>query len=480
MENKDVWAFPGLSAEQVTTDPFERKFYARDLAPIPELLSKLLFKNLPDCVVRPMTAQDVAGVMVKAYAEQTPVTPRAGGTTAFLNAVPVQGGVVLDLTGLKGISQIDRENLTAEVWSGTSWKELRQGLAEFGLTTCSEPSSGESSTVGGWFNMEGYGIGSAAYGCFHNQVKHVQAVLADGRIIESTKDNCYPLHWFAGSEGTLGVTTKLTVQVRAIPEQELHLAVEYAGAAQVQEALTRLQSLPGAEAPYNVHWSNPDFSAMLARFGYATPSRQHVVTISYQGESTIVKQGEQTITAIALATGGKVLPREAGLHEWQERFRSLRIKRGGPTLLAAEVLLPVNRLAAFVQAVKKLKQKAAVYGHQLDNSQILIMIMFYADETRLLEYLFLLAKTKLLYDAALKLGGRPYGIGVWNAVYYARAYPAGERSARWERKKLLDPRNILNPGKIYTTPALLPPAAFGLGTAGANLLSSILQIGGGR
>lgn len=467
--------------DRVSWDEFERQFYARDLAPMPEFLSKLLFKTLPDCVIRPASAEDVAQVVKVAGRDKIPVTPRAGATTAFMNAVPVKSGIVLDLTAMKGLGTVDRENLTAEVYPGTSWRELNEELAKVGLTACSVPSSGESSTVGGWFNMEGYGIGSVKYGCFHDQVLSAEIVLADGQIVTTTpKAKDYPLEWFAGSEGTLGITTKLKIKVRELPEKEEHTAVEYDSIQGVQQLLLEIAKLPEEETPYNVHWSNPDFYYMLQDLGYNVPTTKQLVAVSFSGSAEEVETGTEKLTRLVEKTGGKVLEKEVGLEEWQDRFRSMRIKRRGPTLLAAEVIIPIYRLADFYQRVQSLKQKVAVYGYQLPQGRILLLILYSADETKPLEYLFLLAKTKRLYDGAFAVGGRPYGVGVWNAIYINRTLPPEQLAERKSRKKKLDPADIINPGKYYKPPTLLHPTIFGFGTFWANTLSSILGIGRGR
>ncbi|KUO50075.1 MAG: hypothetical protein APF76_06315 [Desulfitibacter sp. BRH_c19] len=463
-----------------TSNEFERSFYTRDLAPVPDILSKVLFNSMPDMVIRPTSVDEIVQVLQTAHEDQIPVTPRAGATTAYLNAVPTQKGIVVDLTSLKGIINIDLDNLQVEVYVGTSWKELNAELKKHDLTVLSVPSSGEASTVGGWFAMEGYGIGSLKYGSFHKQVIAAEVVLPHGEIINSTVDSDYPLSWFAGSEGTLGIVTKITFKVRRTPEREVHIAIEYKNIKDIQDALLIIEDLNSDDIPYNVHWSNPDFYYMLKKIGYPAHEENHVLLVSCQGEHENTQASIQIVNEIAIKTNGEIVQNKTGENEWNERFRSLRIKRGGPTLLAAEVIIPINSLGEYYKLIENFGQRAATYGHMLDDHRIVLLLMYYADETKSLEYLFLMAKTQKVYNGAIKLGGRPYGIGVWNSVYIHKAYSPKFIKEIWGRKKLIDPKNIMNPGKIYGNSKLLHPKVFQIASSSANVISKFLGIGKGR
>lgn len=466
--------------DSATIDLFERTFYARDLAPVPDLLGNRMVHSMPDLVVRPDSPEEIGEVMKFAAEERMPVTPRAGATTAFFNAVPVKGGIVLDTTGLKGIIDIDRENLQVRAWAGSSWKEINEELLDDGLTACSVPSSAEASTIGGWFNMEGYGIGSSKYGGFHHQVQGAEVVLADGRVLEATENGLYPIRWFAGSEGTLGVISHFTFQVRPVPEYTGNYAIEYSTVNQVREALEILNQLPEADTPYHVHWSNEDFHFFLQQLAYEIPTSKHLLLLNYQGNKGEAARGEKIVQDLIRRTEGILLDREIADAEWAERYRSLRIKRGGPTLLAAEVVVPVAKLEPFCRQLKKMGQRTAVYGHRMDRSRLNVLVMYHGDETKTLEYLFLLAKTKIIYEAALGLGGRPYGFGLWNSVYLKRAYGRDTILPMKERKKMLDPLGIINPGKTINPPGFLHPALFAAGAGSANLISRAFGIGRGK
>ena len=113
-----------------------------------------------------------------------------------------------------------------------------------------------------------------------------------------------------------------------------------------------------------------------------------------------------------------MLSEEAAAADWEERFAALRLKRAGPTLLAAESWLPLDQLVAYHAAVAKLagrhRMTMATYGMAVRPGDVTVMTAFPSDETRAVKYLLDLSLTSKLYDIAARYGGRPYGTGVWN------------------------------------------------------------------
>ena len=150
-----------------------------------------------------------------------------------------------------------------------------------------------------------------------------------------------------------------------------------------------------------------------------------------------------------------------------ERFASLRVKRAGPTLLGAEMWLPLERLADYLAALARLAnaQRAliATYGTVVAPKMAMVMSVFPSDESRVIGYVLDLSLTKKIYDVAFRYGGRPYGIGFWNAPYLRRAFAPQQAAERFARKRQLDPLNIMNPDKAYKTALLLSPVFFNLG-----------------
>ena len=457
---------------RVTDDRWERAAYGRDLAVVPPFLGKLLnLQTLPDLVVRPVNASEAAAAVRYAAERRLPVVPRGGGASAFYNSVPVRGGISLDLSGLRGEFALDEDKGTVTIGAGWRWGMLDAKLRQRGWAVKSYPSSAPAATTGGWFNMEGYGIGSLEYGSLASQTKKIEVVLADASIREATAGSEPALGWFAGSDGTLGITTALTVSVRRAPEAEGHCLIAFDDVDALAAALQRAAS--ATPRPYNVTFHSKQYFDFLRKLG-GEAHDGHILGIDYEGSWDQVACGHELIARLAAEFGGTLLPTEAGAAKWQERFYHMRFKRLGPTLLAAEDLLPVARVSEYLDKIARLSRELATsfysYGTVADSGHINMFTGYRADAAKGLAYIVAMAVTGRLHGTAIALGGRPFAVGLWNTPYLAAIYNADELAEQRRRKKQLDPDNLLNPGKHYASPALLAPALFRLGTGCASLL----------
>ena len=124
------------------------------MAFVPSIMVKPFFQTLPDAVIRPGTAEEVADVLRQAVNERIPVTPRAAASTSYYNSVPVHGGWVLDMNDLRAEIEVDTANQTVRVLPDTTWFALDDSLRLKGITLKSYLSSAVSATVGGWVSMQ--------------------------------------------------------------------------------------------------------------------------------------------------------------------------------------------------------------------------------------------------------------------------------------------------------------------------------------
>lgn len=465
--------------ERAAASKFERSVYSRDLAPVPALLVDPLFKTLPDVVLRPADIAEVADIMKTAFAHKIPVTPRAGGSTVYFNSVPVRGGILLDLGLLRGVTALDKAGMTARVKTSTTWSELEEFLNGQGLACKSYPSSAPSATIGGWFCMMGYGIGSLKYGSLLSQVRSIEAVFPDGTVKTVTTAAQPGLDWFASSEGTLGVVCELELEVRTNQPMNHFLLQVPDG----EQALAMIEALTAAPIrPYNLHFTDPSCVSALQALGFlpADIVASYLVGVDYEGPDSELESARKMVEALAGAKGGiALLPPAAAEHEWSERFNALKLKRGGPSVLGAEIWLPVKALPAYLGDVQKMSRAYALnlvsYGHLVTPEYATVMTTFYADETRVIKYIINLSLVKKIHDIGYKYGGYPYGVGLWNTPYIRRIHPAARLGELRQRKKSLDSRGIMNPGKVYRPPLLLNPFNFALAM---NVLAGVRKVFG--
>ncbi|MFN8483246.1 MAG: FAD-binding oxidoreductase [Anaerolineae bacterium] len=458
--------------ERLTDDPIERLLYSRDLAPVPAILSRTFFKTLPDAVARPADAAQVADVIRQAACAGIPVTPRAAASTSYYNAVPVRGGLVLDVNDLRGDPTLDTERQTVRVLPGVTWFQLDDALRRQGFAVKSYPSSAVAATIGGWVSTQGHGLGSLQYGGLGAQLVSLEVVLPSGQVRSVTRDTNPPLDWFLAAEGTLGVITAAELTVRPRPTAETHHLRAFDDFATLSaSSLALAQADP---PPFTIFFGDAAYLRLLQAGGFHVPldpsgPARGLLLVSYQGKASDVERGKALLTKV----GGRELPDEVALEEWNLRLFHLRTKRAGPSLLAAEMWLPLRHLGAYLDAVNDLAQRTGqvigTYGLVVTPQQAQVMSIYPTDEREQTAYLAAIGFTKRLHDLGAKFGGRPYGVGLWNTPYLSRLFPRATLAELRRRKALLDPQGIMNPGKLYAAPFPLWPLTFAPGAGALGL-----------
>src|SRR3954454_21027439 len=186
----------------------------------------------PDVVVRPRTEEEVAEVLAIADAHRTPVVPWGGGSGTQGGCLPIHGGIVIDLTGLDRIIEIDETSLTVTVQAGKNGRELEAELNERGLMLPHYPASVQWATVGGYIAARGSGVLSTRYGKIEDLVLSLRVATPALWLFDTVS---VPRHavgpeltqLFVGSEGTLGVITRATLQVVPVPAVRRFAAVAF-------------------------------------------------------------------------------------------------------------------------------------------------------------------------------------------------------------------------------------------------------------
>ena len=464
---------------RATDSPFERVLYSRDMAPVPALLVKPLFNTVPDLIVRPVDADEIAQILKWASADHIPVTPRAAASTVYFNAVPVRGGIVMDLNLIKGVVGLDASAMKVTVKAGTAWRELDEYLNPLGYATQSYPSSAPAATIGGWFSMMGYGIGSLKYGSLLSQVRALEVVLPDGEIRRLTRDTEPPLDWFAASEGTLGVIIRLELEIRK-SNPLIHFLIVFPDAGKMCRTLETVIQSP--LLPYNVHFADDRHALAMRSLGFSPADTvpAYTLEIDYEGDPEELHRARDTMASVVGDDPAiRLLPEEAAEREWTEKFNALRLKRSGPSVLGSEIWLPMVALSDYLSDVHKMAGRYGLdlisYGHGVAPDRATVMTMFRTDETRTLGYVLDLSLVKKIHDVGSRHGGCPYGVGLWNTPYAGRIFTPEQRSEMRRRKQILDRQGIMNPDKVYRAPFILNPFHFAMGM---ELLAAVRRIAG--
>ncbi len=450
-----------MGEENVAENDLERLVYNHDYAPIPREIM-VMFKSRPDAIVRTMSPDQVAEVLKIANRHGVPVTPRGSATWAFGGAMPTQGGITLDLTRLSRIEEYDEKNGFLKVQGGVVWKKAIDFLDSTKWQLPVYPSSAPSATVGGFAATGGLGYGSMKYGWLKDNVMSATVALPDGEIafFERNRQTMKPiprdnvtLDQLFSSEGILCVFLDLTI--RLVPRGEFQTPV-IASFHRFEDAAEALGQMSEETSPLTLILNDGQFLNAKKESGFHAPdvpSSGGVVFGQYSGGSEDVGEMVNRFSEITLSHKGIVLSEEEARLEWEERFYPLRVKRAGPTLLAADLLVPTSGLMGMTRYARKLARDASI-GVGMDiiavaRDQTIVLPMFFSDERKTFRFMSHTAIIKKLIDFVLQKGGRPYGYGVWNSFHINRAEPERARELKLLKKKL-DTKNILNPGKTFT------------------------------
>src|SRR5919106_3433209 len=222
-----------VGADAVTTAPEELDAYTADTY-WPALAATAAGTPLarPEIVVRPRTEEDVAAVLAAADAQRTPVVAWGGGSGTQGGALPIHGGIVLDLRSLDRVLDVDETSMTVTAQAGVNGRRLESELNARGLMLPHYPASVEWATVGGYIAARGSGVLSTRYGKIEDLLLNLRVATPATGLIETVE---VPRHavgpeltqLFVGSEGTLGVITRATLQLVPIPPERRFAAVAF-------------------------------------------------------------------------------------------------------------------------------------------------------------------------------------------------------------------------------------------------------------
>jgi FAD/FMN-containing dehydrogenase/ferredoxin len=436
----------------VATGSFERQLFSRDLAKVPKIIEKLLFKTTPLVVVHAGDEKDVIATLRFAEEARIPVTPRGVSSSAFGGTVPTRTGIVLDLSPMSEILGIDPLRLQARIQPGTRWADLASKLADFGLTPVSTPSS-RFSTVAGWVSTGGLGIESFKYGPVRESVVSARVVIPGGDRIELEPGDEHFSCLF-GTEGQFGVITELVIRVRpksASSRARLFYFDDPRTALDFIDRVIEDEIKPSHMVFYD-RVRLAEENLLLQDRGSSTEplfKEREAVLIHFDDPESEKLFGETMERRYADRLSS--VPEADYL--WSERYFPLKAQRLGPNLLASEVLLGRPTLLKFIRRSRRL---AGRFGVNLGlevivvNSDLgLAISSFRCDSRRLGSYILYLLLVQMLVRLGTGFGGCPYGIGIWNAPFVRNRYPARAWREMVRLKREIDPSWILNPRKFF-------------------------------
>ncbi len=444
-----------LGARVVRTDGASRRAASFDSSKIP---------FLPDAVIHPRTQADIGVVLALANKFRVPVTTRGRGTTLTGAAAPLRGGWVIDMLGLNKIA-IDEEAGMAHVGAGAKVADIQRAAEAKGWFYPPDPSSKEYCTIGGNIACNAGGMHGGKYGVTRDFVVALRGFLPTGEYVEwgtATKKfsagyNMRDL-WI-GSEGMLGVVTGAVLKLIPQPAVRWTLLTSF---------LDETRALRAALALFRSR-VQPAICEFLDRESVLCAERatQQAVFAGQAGRPVILLElassrlevREQSKAVLAWAAAHATAHRVARNRDEAEQLWAVRRKCSGAMFelgdakLNEDIVIPMRSYVKFARFLVRLKRESGLhvptFGHLADGN-LHVNIMYHradAKETRAAE-----KAVQLLMETVVSLGGAisgEHGIGLAKTPFLRIQHSPAQVRAMQAVKTALDPRGILNPGKMF-------------------------------
>jgi len=417
----------------------------------------------PDCAVWATTTEQVSQILKLANENRIPVIPRGAGTGLSGMAVPVKGGIVLDLNRMNKIEKISIEDRFAVVQPGVVYADLDKALAPYGFCFPPDPGSGTVCTLGGNVATNAGGVKGAKYGTTRDYVLGLEVVLADGRVMHTGSSTIKCVSGFdltrlmVGSEGTLGVVTRITLKINPKPTASSTAVATFENLEDAGKAVTQIMSSGIIPAVMEI-MDRPTIQAINQNTELGLPEVDAMLLVETDGYT----QGEtdyQLEKVVAVFNANNPLEvkqaktREEALDLWKARKSAYAVLARIQTHFVLEdVTVPMGKIADLLRGIgeisKKYNLQIATFGHAGDGNlhpQILYD-GYNPEEVERME-----KAVADLFQLSIDLNGTltgEHGIGIAKAGYMTMEHDDVEMDAMRMVKNTFDPHNILNPGKM--------------------------------
>ena len=448
-----------IGAEKVFSSPVDLIAYSFD---------GTFEQHLPDVVVLPETNEDVSAVVRIASQYDVPIVPRGLSSGLAGGSIPIRGGIVLSLTRMNHILEIDEENMTATVQAGVVTADLQAEVEKRGLLYPPDPASIKQSTIGGNVACNAGGPRCLKYGVTGNYVLGLTVVLADGRTVRTggkaikyvTGFNMN--QFFVGSEGALGIITEVILRLICKPPYArtalVHFPTMEDAGRSVHAVLTR-GLVPAAIELLDETAIECIEEAM--QLGLPLDVEALLVIESDGADEESVQREIDAIADVCLETGASRVDVARDEEERAELWRARRsispsLARKAPNKLGEDITVPRSSIAEAVRRIKAISARyglpIVVFGHAGDGN-LHPNILFDRRDPEQREKVEQIVGE--IFQMALDLGGTlsgEHGIGTFKLPYMREALGQASINIQWRVKQALDPQNILNPGKVLPEP----------------------------
>jgi len=416
----------------------------------------------PDAVVFPRSTEEVVEIVKICAAHGLPIVPYGAGTSLEGHVTALQGGVSVDLMQMNQILKVNAEDLDVVVQPGVRRKQLNEYLRDTGLFFPIDP--GADASIGGMVATRASGTNAVRYGTMRENVLALTVVMADGRMIRTSKRAKksaagYDLtRLFVGSEGTLGIITEITLRLYGIPEAMSSAICSFET---LEGAVnTVIQTIQAGIPVARIELLDDVQVDAINKYSKLDMPVQNLLLLEFHGSEAGVAEQAEMVQAIAADHGGNnfqwTTKPEERAKLWQARHDAAyasKALRKGCEIMATDVCVPISRLAECILETKedvvKTGLMAPLVGHVGDGNFHLAVVV---DRNNPQEIEAIEAFNERLVHRALRMDGTctgEHGIGRGKMKYLTAEH--GEAVAVMRAiKKALDPDNLMNPGKIFS------------------------------
>lgn len=415
------------------------------------------YRYFPDLVVLPETTSDVQRVVEVASTRKIPLIPKGGGSSRTGMLVPIAGGIVVDTIKMNRVIEVSVPDLYVTVQPGITLKELEGHLEDYGLALNQEQGSFKMATVGGAISTSGFSRKHQKYGTIADRVMSLEVVLADGRVMRTGAKVLYTStgyrlnQLFIAAEGTLGIITEATLRVEPLPEAKDAILAFYddfwAANDAAQKIMGTCVTYTGGEA-FGVHDASE----------YGAPSeKKGILYIGFEGTKGEVDAELAYVTDIVRETGGLVASSEHTfrfMSRYTIQWCGARVSTGHEGPLTTYV--PMERMKEFYE--KLYGEILPKYGtgpvpgeeYSLDVGRYRIVAGRYLVPKGERAWERFQGMLREVAELATALGGSIstcHGVGIEHRDDLELEYDDTALDTMRAIKRLLDPDNIMNPGK---------------------------------
>jgi len=414
----------------------------------------------PDAVAFPNTTEEVAEIVRICATHHVPVIPYGTGTSLEGHVAALNGGVTIDMTGMKEVKRVSVADMDVTVEAGVTRKELNTYIRDTGLFFPIDP--GADASIGGMTATRASGTNAVRYGTMRENVLGLKVVLPDGRIIETARRARksaagYDLtRLFVGSEGTLGVVTEVTLKLYGMPEAMMAAVCPFDSVEGAVDAviLTIQSGIPIARIEF---LDDASVRAVNAFSDLDLPE-QTTLFLEFHGTKAGVAEQVEQLRGIVQEFGGGDLTWAEHTEDrnklWQARHDAayaVMALKPGAKLCSSDVCVPISRLAECIAETKRDTDAsfliAPMLGHVGDGN---FHVAFLLDPDDAAEVVEMERLNKRLVMRALAMDGTctgEHGVG-YGKIDFLTVEHGDALSVMRAVKRAIDPDNIMNPGKI--------------------------------